>query len=174
MSKPAARRATAAEVAATKAEIFNKVRFLGDLPAAERAELQGAMEQIVLEVAEGPYAPTADGILFATSWEPPFKAMREFAKKFPAARVEMTSDAFHSGYWISRATYENGKTVAETTLTFNDGAPFESLFREIHGMSSEDWRKTNNTGPFRGGFAWGGVEGFDASKSELGKAEGQL
>ncbi len=174
MSKPAAYRATPADTASYKAEIFNKVRLIGDASACEREELLSALEQAVTTAAEGPYAPLADGYLFATSWEPPFKALREFAKKFPRAKVELTSDAFHSGYWISRAVYEEGKAASENTLTFNDGAAFETLFKEIHGVGSEEWRKTHKTGPIRGGFAWGGVDGFDASKSELGKAEGQI
>lgn len=169
-------RATAEDLAKVQVEIFNKVQLTCAGASCEREELLSALEQVILEVSAGPYAPTSDGFLFPTTWEPPFKAFRDFAKKFPTAKLVLTSDSFAAGYWIGRAVYEDGKAVSEDTLTFNDGAAFEALFKEIHGKTSAEWRKENagKVGPVRGGFAWGSVEGFDASKSELGKAEGQL
>jgi len=169
-------RATADDLAKAQVEIYNKVRLAAVGDGCAREELLSALEAAVAEVADGPYVGLADGYLFPTSWEPPFKPMREFSKKFPAAKVELVSDAWKSGYWVGRAEYEGGKTLAEDTLTFNDGDAFEALFKEIHGVTCAEWRKANadKQGPVRGGFAWGSVDGFDASKSELGKAEGQL
>lgn len=167
-------RATAEDLAKVQVEIYNKVQLTCD--AGERDGLLAAVEQVIVEVAAGPYVPNTDGFLFPTTWEPPFKPFRDLAKKFPKAKIILTCDSFAAGYWIGRAVYEGGKTVAEDTLTFNDGAAFETLFKEIHGMSCSAWRKENagKVGPVRGGFAWGSVDGFDASKSELGKAEGQV
>ena len=167
-------RATEDDLAKVQVEIFNKVQLV--CAPGEREELLSALEQVVIETSAGPYVPGPDGFLFPTSWEPPHKPLRDFAKKFPSAKLTLTSDAFHSGYWIGRAVYEGGKTVTEDTLTFNDGVAFETLFKEIHGKTSAEWRKANEgkVGPVRGGFAWGSVEGFDPNKSELGKAEGQL
>ena len=169
-------RATADDLAKAQVEITNKVRLVSAGEGCAREELLSALEQTVDGVAEGLYVVLPDGFLFPTSWEPPFKAFREFSKKFPQAKVELTCDSFKAGYWIGRAEYEAGKTLREDTLTFNDGEAFQSLFKEIHGVSCDEWRKANagSQGPVRGGFAWGSVEGFDASKSELGKAEGQV
>jgi hypothetical protein len=169
-------RATEDDLAKVQVEIFNKVQLSGEGSLAEREEFLAALEQVVIEASAGPYVPGPDGFLFPSTWEPPHKPLRDFAKKFPKAKLTLISDAFHSGYWIGRAVYEGGKTVSEDTLTFNDGAAFEALFKEIHGKTSAEWRKANEgkVGPVRGGFAWGSVEGFDPEKSELGKAEGQL
>lgn len=169
-------RATAEDLAKAQVEIYNKVRLVGAGEGCVREEVLSALEQTVSEVADGPYVMLADGYLFPTKWEPPFKPLRDFSKKFASAKIELTSDSWAAGYWIGRAEYEGGKSLREDTLTFNDGAAFESLFKEIHGVTCDEWRKANagKQGPVRGGFAWGSVEGFDASKSELGKAEGQV
>jgi len=169
-------RATADDLAKAQVEIYNKVRIVSAGEGCAREELLSALEQVVAECADGPYVAGNEGYLFPTSWEPPFKPLRDFSKKFPQAKIELTSDSWKAGYWIGRAEYEGGKAIKEDTLTFNDGEAFEALFKEIHGVSCAQWRKDNasSQGPVRGGFAWGSVDGFDASKSELGKAEGQV
>lgn len=163
-------RIAAAELIKQPAEIMNRISAEAD---GARQETLDALEAAICETHAGNYAAIENGFLVPTRWEPPFKMLRALSAKFPAARFIVKSDAFRSEYWVARAVFENGKQTVEDVLTMNDGEAFELLFKEIHNQSSAEWKKQNTQGSVRGGFAWGTADGFDASKSELGKAEGQ-
>ncbi len=166
------KRTDPAEFAKLPAEIVSRISVEIE-PATARSEIVAAIEAALADAGVVGLLSVGDDLLVATHWEPPFKALRIVSAAFPAARLTVKSDAFRKEYWISRAVFENGKQTVEEVLTMNDGAAFESLFKEINGVSFADWKKENKLGAVRGGFAWGTAEGFDASKSELGKAEGQ-
>ncbi|MDR2981595.1 MAG: hypothetical protein LBV12_05035 [Puniceicoccales bacterium] len=167
-------RVTLSELSQQKpADIENQVlvEATGDV---SREELLAALETAIAETYEGMYAPVDGGFMLATHWEPPYKMVKALATNNPSARVVVKSDAFLKEYWVARAVYEGGKQISEDVLTMNDGEAFETLFKEIHGQSHAEWKKENKQGKVRGGFSWGTADHFDAAKSELGKAEGQI
>ncbi|MDR2863586.1 MAG: hypothetical protein LBV54_06925 [Puniceicoccales bacterium] len=155
------------------APILSRIEATAGAGTSPQACIQ-ALEAAIQETHEGQYAALENGFLLSAHWEPPYKLVRTVSSKFPEVRITVTSDAFKSEYWIARAVYEKGLQVSDATLTMNDGEAFENLFREIHGESHAQWKSQNKQGKARGGFAWGAVADFDSSKSELGKAEGQL
>ena len=170
---PRAVRIAPSELTKENAPIISQI-VVESLDATPVAELTAALEAALQEEHEGKYSVKENELLVPTRWEPPFKLVRAFAVKHPAAKVTLKADAFRNEYWIARAVYEGGKQTVDDVLTMNDGEAFEILFKEIHGETYAEWKQENAHGQVRGGFAWGAVEDFDPSKSELGKAEGQL
>jgi hypothetical protein len=171
---PKATRVSAEKLNRADVPIVSKIAATGD--AAAVATAVAALEAALLDAHEGEFAALADGsgFLVPTRWEPPFKIARAISAKFHEVRVAVVADAFQSEYWLARAEFAKGRAEVDETLTFNDGDAFDALFQEIHGEPYATWRTRNKQGALRGGFSWGTSDDYDPSKSELGKAEGQV
>ena len=85
------------------------------------------------------------GYHFLTTWEPPFKQLKQLSKAHPLVTFTLWADAFATDHWICKSIFDAGKSEDWVVSIVDDA--FESIFKEIYGQSYASW-KTQPKPPF--------------------------
>jgi hypothetical protein len=116
----------------------NAVRNLIALSAPAPASVDAARAAILaLAQAKDPAGAGTDAtgrVFFTIEWEPAFKEVKELSKQFSGVTFTLYGDAFAKQHWISKTTYESGKTGEDTTVSRIDGDAFRRIYQEVFGQ----------------------------------------
>lgn len=126
----------------------NDITNLVSVESSDSAQKEAAFAAL-RKLAEEQFAPVRSAgdfqISFATSWEPPFKAIKTLSSQFPEVVFTVLGDAFAKHHWISKSTIRGGKQEDVVVTRIDD--EFDGIFAEVYGISYDEWEKKQSA-PF--------------------------
>ena len=124
--------------AMTDKPIANYLRLeSADATALSRA-LTAAQAWISAEYTASMQTIGDNGYYFLTTWEPPFKQLKQLSKEHPKVSWTLWADAFATDHWICKSIFTAGKSEDWVVSIVDDA--FESIFKEVYGQSYSSWK----------------------------------
>lgn len=121
--------------------------ILQSADAAKLPESLTSLAEALQESCDQVRATGEDRLRFHTSWEPPFKVLKDWSKARPEVTLTLLADAFAKHHWLLKATIQSGKSDELVVSRIDD--EFDAIFKEVYGCSFAEWEK-KQTAPFAG------------------------